>query len=104
MSLTNLIETHSRRAASVCVLPCSTSRTARSRNSTGCGLPIPDPHICLKDTESQNEPHGNPESDQGRHALAVDIFESATALEQVQTQLETLYTITARTARLNLTN
>jgi len=34
----------------------------------------------------------------------VDIFESATALEQVQTQLETLYTITARTARLNLTN
>src|SRR6056297_3266692 len=69
MSLTNLIETHSRRAASVCVLPCSTSRTARSRNSTGCGLPIPDPHICLKDTESQDEPHGNPESDQGRHAL-----------------------------------
>lgn len=36
--------------------------------------------------------------------LSVDIFESATALEQVQSQLETLYTITARTARLNLAN
>jgi len=36
--------------------------------------------------------------------LSVDIFESATALEQVQTQLETLYTITARSARLNLAN
>ena len=69
MSLTNLIETHSRRAASVCVLPCSTSRTARSRNSIGCGLPIPDPHICLKDMESQGKHHGNPESDHGRHAL-----------------------------------
>jgi len=36
--------------------------------------------------------------------LSVDVSESATALEQVQTQLETLYTITARTARLNLAN
>jgi flagellar hook-associated protein 3 FlgL len=36
--------------------------------------------------------------------ISVDIFESATALEQVQTQLETLYTVTARTARLNLAN
>ena len=36
--------------------------------------------------------------------LSVDVFESASALEQVQTQLETLYTITARTARLNLAN
>ncbi|MFB9149156.1 flagellin [Roseovarius ramblicola] len=36
--------------------------------------------------------------------VSVDIFESAAALEQVQTQLETLYTITARTARLNLAN
>ena len=70
MSLTNLIETHSRRAASVCVMPCSTSRTARSRNSTGCGLPITDPHICLKSMESKGKHHGNPESDQGRHALA----------------------------------
>jgi len=34
--------------------------------------------------------------------LSVDIFESASALEQTQAQLETLYTITARTARLNL--
>ena len=72
MSLTNLIETHSRRAASVCVVPCSTSRTARSRNSIGCGLPITDPHICLNSMESQGKHHGNPESDQGRHALARD--------------------------------
>jgi len=36
--------------------------------------------------------------------VSVDIFESAAALEQVQSQLETLYTITARTARLNLAN
>lgn len=36
--------------------------------------------------------------------LSVDVFESATALQQVQAQLETLYTITARTARLNLAN
>jgi len=36
--------------------------------------------------------------------LSVDIFKSAAALEQVQTQLETLYTITARTARLSLAN
>lgn len=34
--------------------------------------------------------------------ISVDIFASATALEQTQTQLETLYTVTARTARLNL--
>ena len=34
--------------------------------------------------------------------LSVDIFESASALEEVQSQLEALYTITARTARLNL--
>jgi flagellar hook-associated protein 3 FlgL len=36
--------------------------------------------------------------------LSVDIFDSASALEQVQAQLETLYTLTARTARLNLAN
>lgn len=36
--------------------------------------------------------------------LSVDVFESATALEQVQAQLEILYTITARTARLSLAN
>lgn len=36
--------------------------------------------------------------------VSVDIFESAAALEQVQTQLETLFTVTARTARLNLAN
>jgi flagellar hook-associated protein 3 FlgL len=34
--------------------------------------------------------------------VSVDIFASATALEGVQFQLEALYTITARTARLNL--
>jgi len=27
------------------------------------------PHICINSRESQNEPHGNPESDMGRHAL-----------------------------------
>ncbi len=70
ISLTNLIETHSRRAASVCVFPCSTSPTARSRSSTGCGLPISDPQICHKKRESQKQRLGNPESDQGRHALA----------------------------------
>jgi flagellar hook-associated protein 3 FlgL len=36
--------------------------------------------------------------------VSVDVFESASALEQVQTRLETLFTITARTARLNLAN
>src|SRR6056297_3614859 len=36
--------------------------------------------------------------------LAVDPFETATQLEQVQFQLETLYTLTARSARLNLVN
>lgn len=34
--------------------------------------------------------------------VSVDLFESAAALEGVQVQLETLYTLTARTARLNL--
>lgn len=34
--------------------------------------------------------------------VSVDLFEAATALEGVQFQLETLYTLTARTARLNL--
>ena len=36
--------------------------------------------------------------------LSVDVFETATALEQVQLQLETIYTLTARTSRLNLVN
>lgn len=36
--------------------------------------------------------------------LSVDVAESATALEQVQSQLELLYTITARSSRLNLAN
>jgi len=36
--------------------------------------------------------------------LAVDPFETASQLEQVQFQLETLYTLTARSARLNLVN
>lgn len=36
--------------------------------------------------------------------LSVDPFETASALEQTQLQLETLYTITARTSRLNLVN
>jgi hypothetical protein len=55
MSLTNLIETHSRRAASVCVFPCSTSATARDRSSTGCGLPIVDPHIYLTEVNHGSE-------------------------------------------------
>ena len=36
--------------------------------------------------------------------VSVDVAESATALEQVQSQLELLYTITARSSRLNLAN
>lgn len=36
--------------------------------------------------------------------LAVDLFETASALEQAQLRLETIYTLTARTARLNLVN
>lgn len=36
--------------------------------------------------------------------VSVDVAESATALEQVQSQLELLYTVTARTSRLNLAN
>ena len=36
--------------------------------------------------------------------LSVDVAESASALEQVQSQLELLYTITARSSRLNLAN
>lgn len=36
--------------------------------------------------------------------LAVDPFEAATELEAVQLQLETLYTVTARTSRLSLVN
>jgi hypothetical protein len=60
MSLTNLIETQRRRAASVCVLPCSTTLTARSRTSTGCDFPISDPHICFKRRESQKKALGIP--------------------------------------------
>ncbi len=36
--------------------------------------------------------------------MSVDLFETATALEQAQLQLETIYTLTARTSRLNLVN
>ncbi|MEB8389371.1 flagellin [Rhodobacteraceae bacterium KMM 6894] len=36
--------------------------------------------------------------------LSVDPFETASALEETQLRLETLYTITARTSRLNLVN
>ncbi|PVA10666.1 flagellar biosynthesis protein FlgL [Pelagivirga sediminicola] len=36
--------------------------------------------------------------------MSVDMFETASALEQVQLQLETIYTLTARTSRLNLVN
>ncbi|MBZ8117557.1 flagellar biosynthesis protein FlgL [Roseovarius sp. LXJ103] len=36
--------------------------------------------------------------------LSVDIFETASKLEDVQRQLETLYTLTARNSRLNLVN
>lgn len=36
--------------------------------------------------------------------LAVDPFDAATELEAVQMQLETLYTVTARTSRLSLVN
>lgn len=70
ISLTNLIETHSHRAVSVCVFPCSTSATARSLSSIGCGFPISDPHIYLRGKESQNARSGNSESDQDRHALS----------------------------------
>ena len=35
--------------------------------------------------------------------IAVDPYEAATQLEQAQTQLQTLYAVTARTARLSLT-
>jgi flagellar hook-associated protein 3 FlgL len=34
--------------------------------------------------------------------MAVDPFEAASELQTVQTQLETLYTITARSSRLSL--
>ncbi len=36
--------------------------------------------------------------------LAIDKFQTATELEQVQIQLETLYTITARASRFSLVN
>ena len=36
--------------------------------------------------------------------LSVDPFETATELESVQSQLETIYTVTARTSRLSLVN
>jgi flagellar hook-associated protein 3 FlgL len=36
--------------------------------------------------------------------LSVDLFDTASKLEQVQLQLETIYTLTARTSRLNLVN
>jgi flagellar hook-associated protein 3 FlgL len=36
--------------------------------------------------------------------LSVDLFETASALEQAQQRLETIYTLTARSARLNLLN
>jgi flagellar hook-associated protein 3 FlgL len=36
--------------------------------------------------------------------MSVDLFETASALEQLQLQLETFYTVTARTSRLNLVN
>lgn len=36
--------------------------------------------------------------------LSVDMFETASKLEEVQLQLETLYTLTARNSRLNLVN
>ena len=36
--------------------------------------------------------------------LSVDMYQSATELESVQQQLETLYTLTARSARLSLVN
>jgi len=63
ISLPNVVETHSRRAISVGVVPSATNNTARSRNSTGCGLPITDPHICLKCRDSQNDCLGKPEPD-----------------------------------------
>lgn len=36
--------------------------------------------------------------------LSIDVFEAASALEEVQIQLETIYMITARTSRLSLVN
>ena len=47
----------------------STNATTRVRNSIGCGLPICNPHICLKGKESHHSQSGNPESERQRHAL-----------------------------------
>ena len=69
MPLTNLIETQSRCAAAVCVLPCSTNATARARNSTGSGLPMFDPNICRNGTELYNDHLGSPEADLQRRSL-----------------------------------
>lgn len=59
----------SRPVVSLCGVPCSTSATARSLGSTGCGLPIADLHICLNRREAQGAPHEGPESDQDRYDL-----------------------------------
>lgn len=63
MSLTNVTETLNRAAVDRCVFPSDTWSTTRRRSSTGCGVPIIDPHICLTDRESRIKPQGNPDRD-----------------------------------------
>ncbi len=62
MSLTNLTETLNRAAVDRRVFPSATWSTTLWCNSTGCGLPIVDPHVCLTNKESRVKPQGNPES------------------------------------------
>ena len=69
MSRTNFTDTRNPAAAERCECPSSTKATTRSRSSTGCGLPIPDPHTCLADREPRIRRHGNPESGSPQHAL-----------------------------------
>ena len=68
LSLTNFTEVRNRAAAERCVFPSATKSTTRGLNSTGCGLPIIDPHIRLSDRESHMKPVGNPEAQSARQA------------------------------------
>ena len=69
MSLTNFIETHSRRARLGMRLALFDKCNHAGCSSTGCGLPIVDPHICHSRRDRQEDRLGNPESNQGRYAL-----------------------------------
>ncbi|WP_299194020.1 flagellin [uncultured Litoreibacter sp.] len=53
--------------------------------------------------EAQNASERYALSESYNQITGVDLFETATRLEEVQLQLESLYLITARTSRLNLT-